>query len=81
MVYIRFWRTKIDFDRFLYFLIALFYNQFLSLELILGEVKIFYFLSESFSEELPNINHFTSKLILTKVIPTVLFRINSPNTH
>ena len=41
-------------------------NQFLSLELILREVKIFYFLSDSFLEELSNINHFTSKSILQK---------------
>ena len=43
----------------------------------MGEVKISYFMSELFLEELPNINHFTSK--------SILFRINSiktePNAH
>ena len=49
-------------------------------------MKIFYFLSESLLEKLPNINYFTSKSILTKSIPTksILPRINSikaePNT-
>ena len=62
-----------------------FQNQFLSLELILKEVKIFYLLSELLLEELPNINHFTSKSILTKLILTKLIRINftkaEPNMH
>ena len=53
----------------------------------MGEVKIFYFLSESLLEKLSNINYFTSKLILTKLISIklILCRINSikiePNTH
>ena len=51
------------------------------------EEKIYYFLSESLLEELPNINHFTSKLILIKsiLIELILSKINSinaePNTH
>ena len=40
----------------------------------LEEVNIFYFMSESLLEELPSINHFISKSILTK---SILFRINS----
>ena len=53
------------------------------LELTLGEVKIYYFLSESFLEELPNINYFTLKLIITKsiLIELILPRINSTNAE
>ena len=53
----------------------------------MGEVKIYYFLLESLLEELPNINHFTSKSILTKsiLVELILPKINStnaePNTH
>ena len=64
------------FDRYL---VSHSQNQFLPLELIIGEVKIFYFLLESLLEELPNINHFTSKSVLTKSILTksILPKINS----
>ena len=47
---------------------------------------MFYFLSESFLDEVSNINHFTSKLILIKSIPIklIISRINfikvEPNT-
>ena len=54
----------IDFEHVGGYLVVKFYNQLLPLELIMGEVKIFYFMSESLLEELPNINHFTSKSIL-----------------
>ena len=56
-------------------------NQLLPLELILGGVKIYYFLSESLLEELPNINHCISKSVLTKLILTelILPKINSTN--
>ena len=56
-------------------------------KLILGETKIFYFMSESLLEKQSNINYFTLKLILTKSILTklILSRINStkaePNMH
>ena len=43
-------------------------------------MKIFYFLSESLLEELPNINYFTSKSILTKSIPTKSILSREPNT-
>ena len=48
-----------------------------------GEVKNFYFLSESFLEELSNINHFTSKFILIKLILTklILPKINYIKTE
>ena len=48
---------QIDFANFLWYLVLRDENQFLHLELILGEVKFFYFLSKSLLEELPNINH------------------------
>ena len=54
---------------FLCYLVVDSQNQFLPLELILEEVKIFYYMSKSLLEELSNINHFMSKLILTKSIP------------
>ena len=41
----RFWRPKIDCVRFLCCLVIHDQNQLLSLELILGEVKKFFFLS------------------------------------
>ena len=59
----------------------------LSLKLILREVKIYYFISESFLEELSNVNHFTLKSIPTKSILTelILPKLNwtnvEPNTH
>ena len=56
-------------------------NQFLHLELILGEVKIFYFLSKSLLEVLPNINYFTSKPILTKLILTKSILQKQNQTH
>ena len=70
---------RIDFINFWWCLVIGSQNQFFSLELILGEVKNFYFLSESLLEKLPNINHFTPKLIITKLISikSILFRINS----
>ena len=69
---------KIDSEQFLCYLVVYSQNQFLHLELILEEVKKFYFLSELLLEELSNINHFISKLILVKSIPTksILSRIN-----
>ena len=58
--------SKINFINFLWYSIFRNQNQFLPLELILGEVKFFYFLSKIFLEKLSNINHFISKSILTK---------------
>ena len=78
---------RIDSEQFWCYLVVYSHNQFLSLELILEEVKIYYFMLESLLKELPNINHFTSKLILIKSIPTksILSGINftkvKPNMH
>ena len=70
----RFYRVKIDCGKFFSCLVVILQNRLLLLKLILGEVKIFYFLSESLLEELLNIDYFISKSILTK---SILSRINS----
>ena len=60
----------------------MFQKQFLLLELTPVEVKIYYFMLESFLKELLNINHLTSKLILTElIIPRIISSNTEPNTH
>ena len=75
----QFYRVKIDCGKFLSCLVVFLQNQLLFLKLILREVKIFYFMSESLLEKLSNIDYFISKSILIKPILTksIIFRINS----
>ena len=50
----RLWEVRFDFGQFFCCLIVYFQNQFLLLKLILGEMKIFYFMLKSLLQKLPN---------------------------